>query len=99
MTFVPPDFHKFPAVSFGHEALIKGGTAPAVLNAANEEAIQCFIQQKIKFNHITKLVENTLDRHHTVPNPDLDEILAADIWARNFVKEAVGEQEVLEVSF
>ena len=99
LTFEPPDFHKFPAASFGYEALLKGGTTPAVLNAANEEAIQCFIQQEIKFNQITMLVGQAIEQHRPVPNPDLDEILAADIWARNFVKEAIRDQEVLVVSF
>jgi len=99
LTFVPPDFQRFPAGALAYEALKNGGTAPAVLNAANEEAIQYFVQQKIKFNQIAKLVEQALERHDSVSNPDLDEILEADIWARNFVKEAIRDQEVLVVSF
>jgi 1-deoxy-D-xylulose-5-phosphate reductoisomerase len=99
LTFEPPDFQRFPGCALAYESLRKGGTTPAVLNAANEEAIQFFVQQKIKFNQITSLVEQAIHHHQPISNPDLDEILAADLWARNFVKEAVREQEVLVVSF
>jgi len=99
LTFEPPDFGRFPACALAYESLKLGGTSPAVLNAANEEAIENFIQQKIKFNQIARLVEKTLYNHQPVSNPDLDEILAADLWARNFVKEAIRKGEVLVVSF
>jgi 1-deoxy-D-xylulose-5-phosphate reductoisomerase len=99
LTFEPPDFQRFPACALAYESLRKGGTAPAVFNAANEEAVQYFIQQKIKFNQIIKLVEKSLYQHEIISNPSLEEILAADLWARNLVKEAVREQEVLVVSF
>ncbi len=99
LTFEPPDFQRFPAISLAYEALRNGGTAPAVLNAANEEAIQHFMGQKIKFNQIAQLVEKALSRHEPTVDPDLDEILAADLWARHFVKDAIQDAEVLEVSF
>ncbi len=99
LTFKPPDVRRFPACALAYESLKIGGSAPAVLNAANEEAIQNFIQQKIKFNQITKLVEKTLHHHQSIANPDLDEILAADVWARNFVKNIIQKNEVLVVSF
>lgn len=99
LTFEPPDFQRFPACALAYESLRIGGAAPAVLNAANEEAVQYFIQQKIKFNQIATLVEAAVYQHQPTSNPDLDEILAADLWARNFIKEAVREQEVLVVSF
>ncbi len=99
LTFESLDFQKFPGCALAYESLRKGGTTAAVLNAANEEAIQFFVQQKIKFNQITSLVEKAIYQHEPTFHPDLDEILAADLWARNFVKEAVREQEVLVVSF
>ena len=99
LTFELPDFQLFPACKLAYESIKIGGTAPAVLNAANEEAIKNFIQQKIKFNVITKLVEKALEQHQPVLNPDLDNILAADLWARNFVKNAIEQNEVLVVEF
>ncbi len=99
LTFEPPDFQRFPAISLGYEAIRAGGTAPAVLNAANEEAVQYFIGQKIKFNQIAHLVETALSQHELTSDPDLDEILASDLWARNFVKDAIHNTEVLVVSF
>jgi 1-deoxy-D-xylulose-5-phosphate reductoisomerase len=99
LTFEPPDLDRFPAIALAYEALRKGGTAPAVLNAANEEAIQHFVQQKIKFNQITWLGEKAVSQHQPTSHPDLDEILEADLWARNFVKDAIREQEVLVVAF
>ena len=79
LTFELPDFELFPACMLAYESLKIGGTAPAVLNAANEEAIQHFIQKKIKFNSIPMLVEKALDHHQATLNPDLDEILEADL--------------------
>lgn len=99
LTFEPPDFKRFPACALAYESLRKGGTAPAVLNAADEEAIQYFIQQKIKFNQIPILIEKALYQHQPISNPNLDEILAADLWARNLVREAIRKEEVLVVSF
>jgi len=99
LTFEPPDFKLFPACQLAYEAMKIGGTAPAVLNAANEIAVQSFVRHKIKFTTITKLVESALDRHQAVNNASLEDILAADLWARNFVTEAVQNEEVLMVSF
>ena len=99
LTFELPDFQLFPACMLAYEALKTGGTAPAVLNAANEEAIRFFIQNKIKFSAIAKLVEKALDQHRATAHPDLDEIIEADLWARNFVKKAIEQNEVLVVKF
>jgi len=99
LTFEPPNFRLFPACALAYESLKMGGTAPAVLNASNEEAIQNFIHQKIKFKTIPKLVEKALSQHHPVANPSLDDILAADMWARNFVTENINQNEVLVVAF
>ncbi len=99
LTFEPPDLERFPALKLAYEALKIGGTAPAVLNAANDQARQAFIQQQIRFNEISSLVEQALSQHHVVNRPSLEDLLAADIWARNFVKEAIQQQQVLVVSF
>lgn len=99
LTFEPPDLERFPALTLAYEALRMGGTAPAVLNAANDQARQAFIQQQIRFNQIPSLVEEALSQHRVVNKPGLDDLLAADIWARNVVKEAIQQQQVLVVSF
>jgi 1-deoxy-D-xylulose-5-phosphate reductoisomerase len=59
-----------------------GGTLPAVLNAANEVAVEAFVNRKINFPQITEMVRRTMDAHKTVSHPTLEQILEADAWAR-----------------
>jgi 1-deoxy-D-xylulose-5-phosphate reductoisomerase len=59
-----------------------GGTLPAVLNAANEVAVEAFVNRKINFPQITETVRRTMDAHQVVSHPTLEQILAADTWAR-----------------
>ena len=59
------------------------GTLPAVLNAANEVAVEAFVNRKINFPQITETVRHTMDAHQLVSKPTLEEILAADAWARH----------------
>jgi 1-deoxy-D-xylulose-5-phosphate reductoisomerase len=59
-----------------------GGTLPAVLNAANEVAVDAFVNHKINFPQISQTVARVLDAHKVVKHPSLDEILSADAWAR-----------------
>ncbi len=99
LSFERPDFHKFPACSLAYESLEIGGTAPAVLNAANEVAVNYFINRKIRFNQIIQLVEETLYQHKAVQKPDLEDVLAADLWAREYAKDRVENDEVLVVAF
>lgn len=81
--FREPDMKRFPCLRLAREASRTGGTMPAVLNAANEVAVQNFLGGQIAFSGIWRLVERVMNRHHTVRNPSLDEILAADAWARS----------------
>jgi len=99
LSFERPDFHRFPACALAYESLEMGGTAPAVLNAANEMAVNYFISRKIKFTQISQLVEDTVYHHRPIAAPGLEDVLAADIWAREFVKERVEKSEVLVVAF
>lgn len=80
--FHPPDKRKFPCLELAFEAGRNGGTAPAVLNAANEVAVAKFLAGKIKFVGIPQLIEKVLSKHRTVKNAGLSSILAADQWAR-----------------
>jgi len=82
LTFLEPDLNKFKAVTFAYQVLRQGGTAPAVLNAANEVAVNLFLQEEISFIKITELVEKVLSAQTVQPNPDLDDIIEKDEWAR-----------------
>jgi 1-deoxy-D-xylulose-5-phosphate reductoisomerase len=86
MNFEPPDLDRFPALRLGHEVARKGGSSGAVLNAANEAAVEAFRQYKISFTEIVKITENVLKRHEWIAEPTLDELTAADQWARQEVK-------------
>jgi len=82
LTFQEPDTEKFPALKLGCQALKLKGTAPAVLNAANEVAVNCFLEEKIPFSRICSIVEEVLSSHSVISAPGLDDILKADFWAR-----------------
>ena len=82
LTFDEPDLERFPALRLGFRAAAEGGTLGAVLNAANEVAVSEFLAGNIAFTQIVDLVETTMIRHRVVANPSLDEVMAADRWAR-----------------
>jgi 1-deoxy-D-xylulose-5-phosphate reductoisomerase len=94
LTFLEPDFGKFPCLGLAYQALKLGGTAPAVLNAANETAVGAFLEQRIGFTHIEKVVRETLGQHKTESSPSLDDILKADHWARQTAAELCSESEI-----
>lgn len=83
LTFLPPDKQKFPCLEYAYEAGRRGGTLPAVLNAANEQAIKLFLQGKINFAELPVKIKEVIDKHQLIENPTLDDILEADRWARN----------------
>jgi 1-deoxy-D-xylulose-5-phosphate reductoisomerase len=87
LTFEPPDEARFPLLGLAFQAGRTGGTMPAVLNAANEVAVESFLDGKIKFTSIHTVVARVLERHTTMPEPDLEEILMADGNSR---REAAG---------
>jgi len=82
LTFEEPDAERFPALKLARRAGEVGGTLPAVLNAANEVAVEAFVNQKINFPQITEIVRRTMDAHKVVLHPTLEQILEADAWAR-----------------
>ena len=82
LDFEAPDTSAFPALDLARQAGLAGGTLPAVLNAANEVAVDAFIHEKIPFPAIWETVAGVMQRHHPSDNPGLEEILAADSWAR-----------------
>jgi 1-deoxy-D-xylulose-5-phosphate reductoisomerase len=88
LTFEAPDTNRFPAIELARQAGETGGTLPAVLNAANEVAVEAFVNRKINFPQITETVRRTMEAHQVLARPTLEEILAADAWAR---RTAAGE--------
>ena len=86
LTFIEPDYGKFRALRLAYAAVQEGGTAPAVLNAANEEAVHAFLHHLIRFDEIPEIVEAALEQHHVQPVTGIESVLEADRWAREFVK-------------
>ena len=83
LTFENPDEERFPALRLAREAGLKGGTLPCVLNAANEIAVESFINSKLRFDQISTLVEDVMSAHQRIDRPTLDQLLEADRWARD----------------
>ena len=93
LEFYTPRYDDFPALNLARRAGETGGTLPAVMNAANEIAVAAFLDGKVRFPQIWRIVEQVMNRHTPVAHPDLDAILGADQWAREQAKESVKELE------
>jgi 1-deoxy-D-xylulose-5-phosphate reductoisomerase len=89
LTFEKPDMEVFKALKIGYEVARAGGTAAAVFNAANEAAVKEFLEGKIKFVNIVELIEHCLNKHKVKKDATLKDLLSADNWARNEVKECL----------
>ena len=89
LRFEPPDFERFPALRIAYEVAKKRGTLGAVMNAANEQAVEAFAAGRIAFGEISRLVALTIDAHDCVAEPTLDDLLSADRWARDTVRERI----------
>lgn len=87
LTFEAPDLERFPCLGLAYQAGKKGGTMPAVLNAANEVAVARFLNNDINFLDIPRILNAVMEKHQVMDNPDLDDILAADRWAREMAKD------------
>ncbi len=82
LTFETPDSDLFPCLDYAYEAGKLGGTAPAMLNAANEVAVELFLKGEIGFMKIPQIVKKVMREHKVIENPDLEDIWAVDKWAR-----------------
>lgn len=82
LTFEEPDPERFPALELARRAGEVGGTLPAVLNAANEVAVDTFVNRRLSFTQISDTVRRVMDSHQVVAHPTLEQILQADAWAR-----------------
>lgn len=89
LTFEEPDFERFPCLGLAYHALKTGGTLTAVMNAANEIAVQAFLDEKIKLSEIPQIIEKTMNSHENQPADSLERILAADDWARGETKRLI----------
>jgi len=88
-TFQKPDLEKFPCLTLAYEACETGKTLPAVLNAANEEAVNAFLSRRVSFTEIHEIISETMNRHKVITNPTLSDIIEADQWARKKAGEII----------
>jgi 1-deoxy-D-xylulose-5-phosphate reductoisomerase len=87
LTFEKPDTDKFPCLQLAYDALAAGDSACIVINGANEIAVELFLNSKIKFMDIPRLITLVLEKHEAINNPTLEEIIEIDQWARNVANE------------
>jgi 1-deoxy-D-xylulose-5-phosphate reductoisomerase len=92
LTFLPPDIERFPCLRLAYRSMEMGETMPAVLNAANEVAVNSFLEEIIKFTNIPEVVEKVMEQHQVRPLRTLDDALRADQWAREKTKELIEEK-------
>ncbi|MGD9309047.1 MAG: 1-deoxy-D-xylulose-5-phosphate reductoisomerase [Desulfosarcina sp.] len=93
LTFDYPDLKRFPCLTLAYQAGKQGGVWPAVLNAANEIAVEAFLENRLPFNGIFQIIDRTLNRHTQTDHADLDQIIAADRWARETAHALIRTQE------
>ncbi|MDR1199372.1 MAG: 1-deoxy-D-xylulose-5-phosphate reductoisomerase [Prevotellaceae bacterium] len=86
LEFQCPDIEKFPCIALAYKALDKGGNTACVMNAANEIAVDAFLNDKIKFLQIAEIIEKTMSMTVFIPNPNIDDYIATDIEARSIAK-------------
>jgi len=89
LAFESPDVERFPCLRLAREAAEAGGTAPAALNAANEVAVAAFLEGRLNFTGIARVIDSVLQRHEVRPVTSLASALAADAWARSAAREAL----------
>ena len=90
LDFEQPDLEAFPCLKLAIDAGKEGGTAPAVLCAADEVAVSLFLSHRIKFNQIAEMIAKTLEKHRNIVQPTLEDIYAADTWARATAADLAG---------
>ncbi len=92
LSFAEPDLDKFPCLALAYQALAAGGIAPAVLNAANEVAVEAFLQEKIEFLDIAAIIRTVLDRHVPAALEHIDDALRADLWGRQEARRIIAQK-------
>jgi 1-deoxy-D-xylulose-5-phosphate reductoisomerase len=89
LTFEPPDLERFPCLALAFEACAQGGTLPAVLNAANEMAVSAFLERRIAFTDIHRVIHQTMERHTPQFQPSIEQIREADREARQIASDEI----------
>ena len=87
MAFEPPDRERFPCLKLAYGALARGGTAPAVMNGANERAVEAFVEGHIAFMDIPLTIQKVMDDHEFIETPSVDELITADLNAKRRMDE------------
>jgi 1-deoxy-D-xylulose-5-phosphate reductoisomerase len=90
LTFLNPDHARFPALKLAYQALGAGESMPTVLNAANEVAVEAFLDGRIKFTDIPAVIEKAMDAHEAHPLTSIEEVLLVDCWGRKKCRELLG---------
>ena len=91
LTFEEPDMDRFPCLAYAFDALNAGGTMPAVVSAANEVAVKYFLDQKIGYGHISRVIKSTMDVHRPSPIKTVEDALKADLWARQEAERIIAD--------
>jgi len=94
LTFEEPDVERFPCLAYAYDALRAGGTAPAVLSAANEVAVGCFLQEKIGYSDIAPVIKTVMDAHAPFSIKTVEDALKADLWARQEAEKIIESGKV-----
>jgi 1-deoxy-D-xylulose-5-phosphate reductoisomerase len=94
LDFEPPDTERFPALALARSAAEAGGTAPAALNAANEVAVGAFLDRRLAFSEIAPLIDRVMQTHRVGSASTLEEVLAADAWARDTARQRLPVTQV-----
>lgn len=89
LSFHEVDIERFPCLRYAYEAAETGGTVPTVVNGADEIAVGAFLERKIGFLDIPEIIRRVMKAHQPIFNPSLDDVIAADGWARNLAEKAV----------
>ncbi len=89
LSFEKPDFEKFPCIKLAYKALKNGGSYPAALNIANDEAVYAFLNDKINFYQIPIFIEDALNNHKFIPNPNLEELLSLKVWIGKYIRSKI----------
>jgi 1-deoxy-D-xylulose-5-phosphate reductoisomerase len=93
LEFLPPAHDRFPCLGLAYRALRAGGTLPVVLNAANEIAVEIFLEGKLGFTSIPRVIEKTMDAHRVEEVTTLDVVRRTDAWAREYAREMARQKE------
>jgi 1-deoxy-D-xylulose-5-phosphate reductoisomerase len=89
--FAVPDRKCFPCLGLAYDAILSGGTTPAVLNAANELAVEAFLQEKIRFLDIPRVIGSVVGKHTNSAASSLEKILSVDAWSRKTTQDVIRE--------